>query len=86
MCSSFFQIKAIQPFLVTYLHTVVLETLNDNVKLKFFYLSVVWNYYTYTYSFLDNVSHTVCERFRFPQQFGSFVFGLNGQTTIKIDA
>ena len=58
----------------------------DNVKLKFFYLSVVWNYYTYAYRFFDNVSHTVCERFRFLQQFGNFVFGLNGQTTIKIDS
>ena len=31
-------------------HTVVLETLIDNVKLKFFYLSVLWNYYAYTYT------------------------------------
>ena len=35
-----FQIKAFQPFLVAYIHTVVLETLIDNVKLNFFYLSV----------------------------------------------
>ena len=37
----------------------MLETLIDNVKLKFFYLSVLWNYYVYTYSLLDNISHTV---------------------------
>ena len=49
-------------FLVTYPHTVVLETLIDNVKLNFFYLSVLWNYYAYTYSFFDNISHTVCEK------------------------
>ena len=40
----------------------MLETLIDNVKLKFFYLSVLWNYYAYTYSFFDNISHTVCEK------------------------
>ena len=57
-----FLFKAFQLFLVTYPHTVVLETLIDNVKLKFFYLSVLWNYYTYTYSFFDNISHTVCEK------------------------
>ena len=34
----------------------------DNLKLNFFYLSVVWNYYTYTYSFFDNISRTVCEK------------------------
>ena len=54
----FFLFKAFQFFLVTYPHTVVLETLIDNVKLKFFYLSVLWNYYAYTYSFFDNISHT----------------------------
>ena len=54
--------KAIQLFLVTYPHTVVLESLIDNVKLKFVYLSVLWNYYAYTYSFFDNISHTVCEK------------------------
>ena len=53
-----FLFKAFQLFLVTYPHTVVLETLIDNVKLKFFYLSVLWNYYAYTYSFFDNISHT----------------------------
>ena len=57
-----FLFKAFQLFLVTYPHTVVLETLIDNVKLKFFYLSVLWNYYAYTYSFFDNISHTVCEK------------------------
>ena len=41
------QIKAFQPFSVTYIHTVVLETLIDNVKLKFFYLSVFWGIITY---------------------------------------
>ena len=40
----------------------MLETLIDNVKLKFFYLSVLWNYYSYTYSFFDNVSLTFCEK------------------------
>ena len=57
-----FQIKAFQLFLVTYTHTVVHETLIDNVKLKFFYLSVLWNYYAYTYSFFDKISLTVCEK------------------------
>ena len=57
-----FLFKAFQLFLVNYPHTVVLETMIDNVKLKFFYLSVLWNYYAYTYSFFDNISHTVCEK------------------------
>ena len=57
-----FLFKAFQLFLVTYRRTVVLETLIDNVKLKFFYLSVLWNYYAYTYSFFDNISLTVCEK------------------------
>ena len=57
-----FLFKAFQLFLLTYPHTVVLETLIDNVKLKFFYLSVLWNYYAYTYSFFDNISHTFCEK------------------------
>ena len=57
-----FLFKAFQLFLVTYPRTVVLETMIDNVKLKFFYLSVLWNYYAYTYSFFDNISHTVCEK------------------------
>ena len=39
-----FLFKALQLFLVTYPLTVVLETLIDNVKLKFFELSVLWNY------------------------------------------
>ena len=57
-----FLFKAFQLFLVTYPHTVVLETLIDNVKLKFFYFYVLWNYYAYTNSFFDNISHTVCEK------------------------
>ena len=57
-----FLFKAFQLFLVTYPHSAVLETLIDNVKLKFFYLSVLWNYLAYIYSFFDNISHTVCEK------------------------
>ena len=38
-----FLFKAFQLFLATP-HTVVPESLIDNVKLKFFYLSVLWNY------------------------------------------
>ena len=48
-----FLFKDFQLFLVTYPHSVVLETLIDNVKMKFFYLSVLWNYYAYTYSFFQ---------------------------------
>ena len=62
VCTAFFSSRLSKLFLVTYPHTVVLETLIDNVKLKFFYLSVLWNYYAYTYSFFDNISHTVCEK------------------------
>ena len=40
----------------------MLKTLIDNVKLKYFYLSVLCNYYTYTYSFFDNIPHTFCEK------------------------
>ena len=40
----------------------MLETLIDNVKLKFFYLSVLWIYYAYTYIFFANISLTVCEK------------------------
>ena len=54
-------------------NTVVLETLIDNVKLKFFYLSVLWNYYVYNYSFFDNISHTVCEK------NGHALFGLSSK-------
>ena len=57
-----FLFKAFQPFLVTYPHTFVLETLIDNVKLNFFYLSFLWNYLAYTYGFFENISHTVCEK------------------------
>ena len=59
VCTAF---SSFQLFLVTYPLTAVLETLIDNVKLKFFYLSVLWNYYAYTNSFFDNISHTVCEK------------------------
>ena len=52
-----FLFKAFQLFLVTYPHTVMLD-----VQLKFFYLSVLWNYYAYIYSFFDNISHTVCKK------------------------
>ena len=31
-------------------------------KLNFFYLSVLWIYYAYTYSFFDNISHTFKKR------------------------
>ena len=35
----------------------------DIVKLKFsFYLAVLLNYYAYTYSFFDNIFHTVCKK------------------------
>ena len=57
-----FLFKAFQRFLLTYPHTVLLETLIDNVKLNFFYLSVLWNCYAYTYSFFDNNFHTVCKK------------------------
>ena len=64
VCTAFFSSRLSNCFffLLTYPHTVVLETLMDNVKLNFFYLSVLWNYYAYTYSFFDNISHTVCEK------------------------
>ena len=58
-----FLFKAFQLFLITYPHTVVLETLIDNGKLNFFYLSVSWNCYAYTYSF---TSHTFCEKKKRP--------------------
>ena len=61
-CAPPFSLQRFQLFLVTYPHTVELETLIDNVKLNFFYLSVLWNYYAYTYSFFDNISHTFCEK------------------------
>ena len=35
----------------------------DIVKLKFsFYLSVLLNYYVYTYSFFDSIFHTLCKK------------------------
>ena len=59
-----FSLQGFPTFLVTYPRTVVPETFIDNVKLIFFYLSVLWKYYVYTssYSFFDNISHTVCEK------------------------
>ena len=39
-----FSLQGFPLFFVTYPHTVVLEALIDNVKLKFFYLSVLWSY------------------------------------------
>ena len=59
-----FLFKAFQLFLLTYPHTVVLESFIDNVNLRFFYLSVLWNRYAYTYSFFDNISLTYCEKNR----------------------
>ena len=61
-CAPPFSPQGFPLFLVTYPHTVVLETLIDNVKLKSFYRSVLWNYYQYTYSFFDNISDTFCEK------------------------
>ena len=54
----FFLFKAFQPLLVTYLPTVVLETL-ILLSWSFFNLSVLLNYYPYTHSFFDNISHSV---------------------------
>ena len=31
-------------------------------EVEIFYLSVLWNYYAYTYSFFDDISHTVGEK------------------------
>ena len=47
---------------ITRLHSQVMIGTQDNVKLNFFYLFVLWNYYAYTYSFFDNISHTFCEK------------------------
>ena len=45
----------------------------DIVKLKFsFYLSVLLNYYAYTYSFFDNIFHTVCQK----KKTGHLLLGL----------
>ena len=63
----------------------MLETLIDDVTLKFFYLSGLWNYYAHTYSCFDNISHTVSEKNGHPL-LGSSFFSLNSQKTIKIDA
>ena len=61
-CAPPFSLQGFRLFWVTYPHTVVLETLIDNVKLNFFYLSVLRNYYAYTYSFFDKISHTFWEK------------------------
>ena len=62
-CTAFFYSRLSNFFLVTYPHTVVLETLIDNVKLNFFYLSVLLNYYAGIYlQLFRNISHTVCEK------------------------
>ena len=61
-CAPPFSPQGFPLFLVTYPHTVVLETLIDNVKLKSFYRSLLWNYYPYTYSYFDNISDTFCEK------------------------
>ena len=58
MCTAFFLFKAFQPSLVTYLPNVVLETL-ILLSWSFFYLSILLNYYPYTHSFFDNISHSV---------------------------
>ena len=58
MCTAFFLFKAFQPLLVTYLSNVVLETL-ILLSWSFFYLSILLNYYPYTHSFFDNISHSV---------------------------
>ena len=61
--TSFCLFKAFQPLLVTYLHTIHCARNFDIVKLKFsFYLAVLLNYYAYTYSFFDNIFHTVCKK------------------------
>ena len=45
----------------------------DIVKLKFsFYLAVLLNHYAYTYSFFDNIFHTVCKK-----KTGYLLFGLS---------
>ena len=61
VCTAFFVFKAFQPLLVTYLATVVLKTL-ILLSWSFSYLSVFLNYYPYTYSFFDNISHTVYKK------------------------
>ena len=58
VCTAFFLVKAFQPFLVTYLHTVLLETL----LLWSWSLSALLKYYAYTYSFFDNISLADCKK------------------------
>ena len=66
-CTPPFSLQGFPTFLVTYPHTVVLETLIDIVKFNFFFnLSVLWNYFAHTYSFFDNTSLTVCEKNSLP--------------------
>ena len=63
VCTAFFLFKAFQPLLVIYLHTIHCARNFDIVKLNFFfYLAVLLNYYAYTYSFFDNIFHTVCKK------------------------
>ena len=55
-----FLFKAFQPFLVIYLHTVVLETLILESWIFFTFLSwrIITHILTTAYSFFDNTSHT----------------------------
>ena len=47
----------------------------DIVKLTYFYLSVLLNYYAHTYSFFDNISHSVCKKtVIYSLEFPLFVF------------
>ena len=64
-----FLFKAFQLFLLTYPHTVVLETLIDNVKLNFFlpFCFVELLAYTYSFSLLLGLSSKV---FTFDHLFG----------------
>ena len=61
-CAPPFSLQGFPTFLVTYPHTVVLETLIDNVRLKFFYLSVFVELFGIYLQFFDNFSPTVCEK------------------------
>ena len=57
-----FPLQGSQTFLVTYLLTVVLETLIDNVKLKFFLPLCFVELLSVYLQLFDNISHTVCEK------------------------
>ena len=61
-CAPPFSLQGFPTFWITYPYTVVLETLIHIVKGNFFYLPVLLNYYAYTYSFFDNICHTVCQK------------------------